>query len=211
MSTSSINLLGSSIDVGSIVDSLIYVDSAPVRNMQSQVTTLQSKVSAFQSLNTKLSALSNKVNTMLFGETEAPLLQPYTFADRLSGSIFARSSVTSSDEDIITATASNATSGGSYSIAVSSLAQAKSMASSGFADTTSTATGTGTITITTGSGDPVTITINSANSTLTGVRNAINNANAGVTATIINDGTASPYKLLIRANDTGTENSFTIH
>jgi flagellar hook-associated protein 2 len=57
----------------------------------------------------------------------------------------------------------------------------------------------------------VTITINSTNSTLRGVRDAINNANAGVTATIVNSGSSSnPYELLIRANNTGTAKSFTI-
>jgi flagellar hook-associated protein 2 len=210
MSTSSINLTNSMLDVGSIVDSLIYVDGAPMRKLQSQVTTLQSKVTAYQTLNTKLSALSDKVNTLLFGDTEASLLQPYSFADRLSESIFARSNVTSSNEDIVSATASNATIGGSYSIIIGSLAQANSMASSGFASATTAAAGTGTITVTTGSSDPVTITINSTNNTLNGVRDAINNANAGVTATIVNDGSASPYKLLLRANDTGTANSFTV-
>jgi flagellar hook-associated protein 2 len=93
---------------------------------------------------------------------------------------------------------------------VSTLAQAKTMASTGFANATSTATGTGTITITTGTGDPKVVAITSANSSLAGVRDAINNANAGVTATIVNDGSATPFRLLITANDTGTANAFTI-
>jgi len=210
MSTSSINLTNSALDVASIVDALISAESGPVNNMQSKVTTLQSKVTAYQSLNTKLSALSGKLNVLLYGETEAPLVPPYSFADRLSESIFAKCSVTSSNEEIISATSSTTTAGGSYSIAVTDLAQAQSTASSGFSSTTAAATGTGTITITTGSGDPVTVTINSGNSTLIGVRDAINNANVGVTATIVNDGSASPYKLLIRADKTGTDNAFTI-
>jgi flagellar hook-associated protein 2 len=210
MSSSSINLISSVIDVTSIVDNLIYVDSAPVRQMQSQTTTLQSKVSAFQTLNTKLSAFSNKVNTLLFGSTSAPLLNPYSYLDRLADSTFAQCKVTSSDDSLISAQASNATDGGDYSITVSSLAQARTLAAANFADTTATKTGTGTITITSGSNDPVTITINESNNTLTGIYSAINAANAGVTATIINDGTSSPYRLLITAKDTGTANSFTV-
>jgi flagellar hook-associated protein 2 len=210
MSTSSVDLINSVLDVGTIVDNLIYVESAPVRSMQSQVSTLQSKVSAFQSLNTKLSSLSDKINTLLFGETEAPLLKPYSYLDRLSQSIFAQCSVTSSDSETISATASNANSSGSYSITVSSLAQAQSMASTNFADTTSALIGTGTLSINAGGNDPVTVTINSSNNTLKGVRDAINNANAGITATIINDGSATPYRLLITAKETGTANSFAI-
>lgn len=210
MSTSSVNLTNSALDVGSIVENLIYIERAPVRNMESQVSTLQSKITAYRSLNTKLSTLADKVNTLLFGETEAPLTTPYSYSERLSESIFARCKVTSSDDDTITATASNAMIAGEYSISVSTLAQAKSMASSGFADLTSASLGTGTFIITTGTNDPVTLTINSTNNTLTGLRDAINNADAGVTASIINDGSATPYRLLLTANETGTANAFTI-
>jgi flagellar hook-associated protein 2 len=210
MSTSSIDLTSSVLDVGTIVDSLIYVDGAPMRLIQNQVTALQNKASAYQSLNTKLSALSDKVNSLLFGDTNAPFVQPTSFSDRLSSSIFSQCAVTSSDDSLIAATASSANATGSYSITVSSLARANTEASSGFADTTTTQTGTGTLTITTGSNAPVSVTIDSSNNTLRGVCEAINNSRAGVTATIINDGSATPYKLLITANDTGTANSFTI-
>jgi flagellar hook-associated protein 2 len=211
MSSTSINLISSQIDVASIVDSLMNIERAPVYNMQSQVATLQSKLSAFQSINTKLSSLSNKVNTMLFGDTDAPILKPFSFNDRLSESVFSKCKVTSSDEASISAIASNVNSTGSYAITVSNLAQARSISSSGFADATTTTVGTGTLTIATGSNDPVTLTINSTNNTLTGIRNAINNANAGITATIINDGSSSPYKLLVTANAAGTANSFTLN
>ena len=211
MSSSSINLTTSPLDVATIVANLVAADSAPVTNMQSQVSTLQSQVTAYQSLNTQLSTLSNDVNTMLFGSTEAPIIQPYSYEDLLAGSIFAKCSVTSSDDSIISATASNATSAGNYTIEVTGLAQAETMASSGFADATSAKTGTGTITIATGSSAPVTITIDSTNNTLTGVEDAINNANAGVTASIVNNGSSSnPYQLVIQANNSGTANSFTI-
>jgi flagellar hook-associated protein 2 len=208
--SSSINLVNSVIDVGTIVDNLIYVDSAPVRNMQSQVTTLQSKISAFQSLNTRISTLADKIDTILYGTTNEPLINPYTFSDRLEASIFNNCKVTSSNSDAISATADNANTSGTYSISVTSLAQTKSMAASNFADAGSTKTGTGTLTIITGDSDAATVTIGASNNTLTGVCNAINDANAGVTATIINDGTSSPYRLLITANNAGTANSFTV-
>lgn len=210
MGSSAINLTNSVLDVGAIVDNLIYVEAAPMRQMQSQVTTLESKASAYQNLNTMLSALSDKINHLLFGKPEAPFNPPGTFAGLLSESIFARASVTSSNEEAVSATGSNATTGGSYSISVTSLAQAQSMASSGFADA-STGTGTGTFTITKAGADPVVITIDETNATLSGMRAAINNANAGVTATIVNTGAPdTPYRLLIRADETGTAGAFTI-
>ena len=166
---SSINLTQPVLDVQTIVDNLINVDSAPVQNMQSEVSSLQTELGAYQSLNTQLSTLSNDVNTMLFGSTEARLIQPYSYSDRLAASIFSQCTATSTDNSTVSAAASNGTAGGSYSIEVGNLAQAESMASSGFADATSTQTGTGTITIATGSSNPVIITINSQNDTLSGV------------------------------------------
>jgi flagellar hook-associated protein 2 len=210
MSTPSVDLINSVLDVGAIVDSLIYVESAPVRSMQSQVSTLQSKISAFQSLNTKLSTFTDSVNTLLFGDTEAPFVKPFSYSERLSDSIFSKGSVTSSDSDLISATASSGATSGSYSIAVSGLAQAQSSASSNYADATAALLGTGTLIITTGGNDPVTINITDSNNTLNGARDAINNANAGVTATVINDGSANPYRLLITSNESGTGNSFTV-
>ncbi len=210
MSTQSVNLISSVLDVQGIVDNLIYVESAPVRRMQSQSTSLQNKVSAFQSLNTKLSTLLNTVNDILYSGNVVPFRAVYTFSERLANSIFSRGSVESSDESIISATAANVTSTGSYSITVSSLAQAKSMASGNFADTSTTHTGTGILTIATGENDPVEVNIDSSNNTLIGVCSAINAANAGVTASVINDGSGSPYRLLITANASGTANSFTV-
>ena len=204
---SSINLLGSSLDVGTIVDQLIYIESEPVRRMQSQVTTLQSKVSAFQSLNTKISSLSDKLNAILFGDNDVPFVQPSSLADWLADSVFTRCTASSSDESKITVTASNANTG-TYSLLVSSLASAQSMASSNFS-ALSSATGTGTFTITKG-GEDFDVVIDSENATLSGVLNAINHANAGVTATILNDGSENPYRLVITANETGTANSFQI-
>jgi flagellar hook-associated protein 2 len=204
-STSSINLLGSAIDVGSIVDNLIYVDSAPVRQLQSGVTTLQNKVSAFQSLNTKFSSLSDKLDGLLFGDTQAPLLDPASFNDWLSNSAFSKCKATSSDDAKISVTTSNATPA-TYSIAVSALAKAKSMVSANFSASNSN-TGDGAITITKG-GQEYSVTIDSSDTSLSHVCNAINNLNAGVTATIINDGSSSPYRLVIAANDVGTNNAF---
>ncbi|MBW8900240.1 MAG: flagellar filament capping protein FliD [Massilia sp.] len=48
-----------------------------------------------------------------------------------------------------------------------------------------------------------TVTIPSGNQTLAGIRDAINNANIGVTASIVSDGSNNPYHLVIASNKTG--------
>ncbi len=56
-----------------------------------------------------------------------------------------------------------------------------------------------------------TVTIGSTNNTLQGIASAINAANIGVTATIINDGSATaPYHIAITSNSTGLTNTLQI-
>ncbi len=206
----SINLINGGLDVQSIVDNLIAAESVPITRMQRQESTFQSKITALQSFNTKLSALLTNVDKVAFNG-DAPLFTaPYSFDDRFAGSIFSLRKAASSNDSIVSASASEGATSGSYSITVSSLAQAEAMGSANFTDP-STATGTGTLTLQVGSNSPVNITIDDTNNTLDGIRRAINAANAGVTATIINDGTPqTPYRLLLTSNETGTANAFTI-
>lgn len=54
------------------------------------------------------------------------------------------------------------------------------------------------------------ITIDSTNNTLAGIRDAINAAGMGITASIINDGSAAPYRLMLASSSTGASNSIKI-
>lgn len=207
---SSINLLSGGLDVQGTVEKLIYVESEPIRRLETQTKTLTSKVSAYQALNTKLSALLDQVNEMLFQGETASLSPISSFEDRLAHSIFGARQVSSSDADTVSATASKGMSTGTFALTVTELAQARTVAGDNFADTVTTRTGTGTLVLQVGTDDPVSITIDSTNNTLEGVRRAINAANAGVTATIVNDGSATPYRLTITANETGTAHSFNV-
>ncbi len=209
-SVGSTSLLNQGLDVQTIVDGLMQIEQQPVVNMQNEVSTLQQKGQAYQSLNTKVSTLLNKVNTLLFAGGSVPFQTPYSYQDRLAESILSTHKASSSDDSIVTATASQGHSSGTYTITVSNLAQAKSMASANFADIDKTTLGTGMFSLQIGSNQPVNITLDSTNNTLDGLRKAINAANAGVTATIINDGSSTPYRLIITANNTGTANAFAI-
>jgi len=54
------------------------------------------------------------------------------------------------------------------------------------------------------------VTIDSTNNSLQGIRDAINKANLGVTATIIGDGSANPNHLVLTSNKTGATSSMKI-
>jgi flagellar hook-associated protein 2 len=211
--TSGINVISSSIDVGAIVDALITNESAPITLMQKQTSTLQSKITALQGINTKLSTLLGKVDGLLYSGDTVPLLFPNDYGDRFENSVFSERKVTSSNESAITATASKGTVSGAYAITVDNLASSESLGSANFADTITTKTGTGTLVFQVGpagQSDPVTITIDDTNNTLDGIRKAINSKKAGFTATIINDGTATPYRLLITSDKSGTANAVSL-
>src|SRR5262249_9289208 len=100
---------------------------------------------------------------------------------------------------------------GTYPVNVSSLAQAQSVASQGYASDT-TKVGDGTISISVAGGTPTVVTINSTNDTLSGLASAINStANIGVTAQVVNTGApGAPYRLELTANSTGTAAAFTV-
>ena len=130
-----IDIIGSQLDVASIVSQLMQLERQPVYRMEDQVVSMQTKVNEYQKFNTKLSALANTVNMMLYGTSYAPLVSPTSYNNRLVKSMFAGSTATSSNENVLTATAfGGLASMGSYSITVSKLAKAQTMYSSGYSD-----------------------------------------------------------------------------
>jgi len=55
-----------------------------------------------------------------------------------------------------------------------------------------------------------TVTLDTKDQSLQGIRDAINKANIGVTATIVSDGSANPYHLVVTSNKTGASSSMKI-
>ncbi len=132
---------------------------------------------------------------------------------------------TSNDETALTATASSLAEAGSYSIKINKIAESHSLVSGSFnAITDIVGTGEmtfrfGTTTFNGGSGayetfsvdtskSSKTLTLDSTNNTLSTLRTAINNADFGVEATIVNDGAG--FRLLFVADDSGSSNSMEI-
>ena len=185
----------SGIDTQSLVDALVQAERVPIDQMQARQSGFRDKISALKDLNTLLSTLQTNVESLK--DTTTP------FLGRVATSVNA---------DIATVTASDSALAGSYSLEVTSLAKAQNLVSVAgrYADTDTSEVGTGTLAIAIGTADPTEITIDSSNNTLAGIRDAINAVDAGVTASIVNDGTASPYRLVITANGTGTDNTITL-
>jgi len=115
--------------------------------------------------------------------------------------------VESSAPTVVTATVDASAVAASYAVVVSQLAEAKTMESATvYADPAAAVFGPGSFSITQGSNAAVTVTV--ADSSLSGVADAINTAGAGVTASVVSG--SFGYTLQIAANDTGIANAFSL-
>lgn len=114
---------------------------------------------------------------------------------------------TSSNEGVSVSVDSSKASEGSYKVTVDSLAQAQSLASGTFDDRDTTAVGSGSLTISVG-GKTTTLDIDSSNNTLEGIAEAINEADVGASAGIVDTG--SGYRLVLSSDNTGVDNAISI-
>jgi len=178
------------IDVQSLLDQAIAADQAPIEALQQQQNTIQNQTSALQSLETDIQSLQ-------------------TAATALSSSTGAINSftATSSNPNVLTASADTTAASGTHTITISSLATTSSYYSAAVASS-STTVGTGSFQIAIGSNAPITITVDNTDNTLNGLAAAINQKNAGVTANVIND--ANGARLAILSNTSGTSGDLII-
>ncbi len=192
--------VGSGLDVNNIVNQLMSLERRPLIALDSKEATHQTKLSAFGSLKGALSSLQSNVVSLAIPEKYTAIAAKIT------------------DTTLANVSATSAAVTGNYSIEVQTLAQSQKLKSASFT-TTNTTIGSGTISIQFGTYNGGAFTINpgkaaqsiavsSNNSTLEGIRDTINQANAGVSASIVNDGSGN--RLVISSNDTGLSNALKI-
>lgn len=184
--------VGSGLDLSSILDSLQTAEKASLKPISTQQSAYTAKLSAYGTLKSALTTFQT-ANTTLNN------------ADLFSAA------KTTSSSTAFSATSSTGAVAGKYTVSVSKLATAQTLTSAAqTTNSTAIASADSTLTIQQG-GDktPVTIALTAANSSLTGIRDAINKANAGVTASVIKVADGS-YRLSMTANDTGSDNAMTL-
>ena len=193
--------IGSGLDVAGLVAKLMAVEQQPMTDLQTKETAYQSTISALGGVKGALSTFQAALKS---------LMDPATFRTL---------SVSTGDTSILSSSAAAGAVAGSYSVEVTQLAQAQKIASTGFVSTSDTV-GTGTLTIqfgtfdgtnfTSNGGAARSVTIGAGQQSLAGVRDAVNAAAIGVTATIVNDGSASGNRLVFTSNSSGATNSLKI-
>jgi len=194
---------GSGLDVRNLVDQLVAAEGTPV---SSRLDQKEVKVQE------GLTAMGTFKGALLdFQSSLAPLRKTDAFK---------AISATSSDEEIFTVSTTDNAAIGSYELEISQLAQSQKLKSAAYGSEIEHI-GSGTITIEFGEVNrasntfdlntslPSTkIEIEEGNGSLRDIQLAINAADLGAKASIINDGTG--YRLILNAEKTGTENSLRI-
>ena len=200
------------LDVPTLVSQLMTVERRPIDTLNTQITSYQTKISSFGTLSGLVASFQTASSTL--------------------GTSMQKLAATPSDPGVFSATAGSTAVPGTYTVNVSQLAQSQNLIAAGQTSSTA-AIGSGTATTVTfdfgtisggtltngvysgsaftsnGSGTK-SITIDSTNNTLEGIRDAINSAAMGVTATIVNDGSGTPYRLVVTSTSSGVSNSLKI-
>ena len=191
---------GSGLDLESLVTKLMAVEQAPITALQKQEASYNSKISALGTLKSKLAAL----------QTASVALK--TEVGQTALNKFASFTATVADTTIATATATTGAIAGSYALDVTVLAQAPRFVSSVYTPTSNPVGTVGdTLTFnfaTLNSTRSKTITLDNSNNSLTGLRNAINSAQMGVTASIVNNGSGGGQ--LVFTGEEGVDNEITL-
>ena len=195
--------IGSGLDVESIVSALMAIERQPIAKLASQATGLQTKLSAFGKLQSALSTLRDAARTLTNTDTWGAV----------KGS--------SSDAGSVAVSAGIGAVAGSYSVEVGQLAAAQTVVGTARA-ATDTMGADGTLSIQLGSwgaggaapfsadGSRAAVEVSiAATDTLAAVRDKINAAGAGVTASIVNDATGA--RLVMRSSATGASNGFQVN
>jgi flagellar hook-associated protein 2 len=186
-----VNGLISGIQSSDIIDAFINADRATTRLLERNKALYEARREAVRTFNTRMLSAQLDLGT---------LKRASTFQSRTTTS-------SNTDALAITTTASSAVPG-TYTLDVVQVARAHQLATVGQASA-ETAFASGTLSLQVGDAAASEITF-SAGGSLTDVAAAINNAGTGITASVINDGSGSPFRLVLNGGKTGAANDILV-
>jgi flagellar hook-associated protein 2 len=182
--------LVSGLNTSSIITALVGAASASESQYTAQQSTLSDQQTAVTAISASLSSLGTFAQSLELPSTTQLM------------------TATASDSHLSVAVSGDAQAG-THSMRVDSIATAQTVASNTFTSDTAGVAGTGSFTIASGSGSSATsATINfDSTDTLDSIASKINGASAGVTASVLYDG--SNYRLVVASTQPGTANAAT--
>lgn len=198
---SAITAAGGSIDVNGIVSQLMAIEREPLAKIKQEQT----------GINTKLSS---------WGKLKSALSELQTATDKLTRlSTWQNTTAKSSNDTNVVATGGSGGAQGTHSLVVQQLAQSQAVATRAFGSPDELIGGgilsiqlgsvndAGTTFTPDGQRQAIELTIPSG-ATVKDVRDIINRSKAGISASLVNDGSGT--RLMISASETGAKNAFQI-
>ena len=193
--------LGSGLDINSLVSQLMAVERQPLTTMARKEASFQAKLSAFGQIKGSLSSLQTAANALN------------------DAAKFSATKATVGSDAGFTASTNTGAAAGSYSVQVEQLAKVQRVATAAatsFVPNAGTAEAPTTVSITFGKmdggsfvpGEAGAKSIDFTGSTIEELRDAINKGDLGVTASVIDNGTAK--QLVVTGKNTGAEQAFQI-
>src|SRR5690625_1499215 len=179
--------VGSGLPLDTLLEDLLKVESIPLQMIEQRQDAAQSRLSGYGVLKSSLDSLYQQAEK---------LAQPKSLV-----TLNARSS-----HDGIKVQANSQAIAGSYQIEVHETARAQELIGQGMTDLNSALTDSDTtldIRLHDGSQAQIDITAGTSLEQLVEKINA--NPALGINATVVNDGSETPYRLMLRAHDTGTD------
>jgi len=199
-------------DVPTLVSQLMAVERRPIDTLNARISDTQAKISSFGTLSSLVSTFQSAAQNLQTG--------------------LHRLTATPSDATVLSTSAGNGGVPGNYAVNVSQLAQSHNLVAAGQASSTA-AIGSGAATtlsfdfgtisggtlangrysgasFTPNGSASASIVIDSSNNTLEGIRDTINAANLGVRASLVNDGSGTPWRLALTSTQSGVSNSMRI-
>ena len=185
---------GAGFDTKKIVEALVNAERAPTEAR----------------INSKIAESDAKISGL--GKAVSVLSVVKDAAERLNDAKdFNTFTVNNSQESAFSATSTTSARAGSNNITVSQIAQEQRSVSNAFASETNAFNANPiTVSISVGSSNPTTTDITVTDASLQGTVSAINAANLGVTAEIVDTGAASDRYRIQLIGKTGAENAFTL-
>jgi flagellar hook-associated protein 2 len=181
--------LASGIDTKALTEQLLFLDRAPARLAEANSAKAQARLDSVKAMNTRILAARDAIDKVT------------------TASSFTAKRITSSNTTALDASVSSTAMPGGMTISVKALASAHQVVSTGQTlSTTDLGAGTLTFRIASATADVV---ITPTTNTMAGLAEAINASNQGLSASVVNDGSGTPYRLVVNSTKTGAANAIT--
>ncbi|MDX3894122.1 flagellar filament capping protein FliD [Pusillimonas sp.] len=187
MAVSSIGV-GSGLPLDQLLTDLRNSENQALALIQTRQVSAQNRLSAYGKIQSSIEALKTAAEKIGKEETLGALK-------------------TSTASEAFTASATHKAIAGQYSVQVNALAKAQTLVSQGVADRSQAIGQGGTLAIKLADGTEHSLDLDGVDTSIDGLVAAINNADPslGVRATVLNDGSENPHRLMLTSTKTGTD------